>query len=671
MRDHRPADIARALVDLRQDLKRDLTEGLTREMDALRSEMRAIRSAAEGSDSVEDIRGEMQRLADSIGQLGRQASPAQADALRTEFNEMRALIDGLAREDSVRRMENRWTGVEQRLNAFDASRDDELVALAYRLDEIKGQIETVGNPKLLNALEDKLVTVAHAIESIGRQMQPDDHQMASRFAELDVRLDEISRAIISSGRTAGNADHAGVTRLENRMTDLARHVEHLATHRDDGLAMRLEALTARVEEIASDDSASRLDERLHQLAVMMERSSRDNDGQLDQHLADISTKIESLERGSLNGQLIERLDALARRIDDLNTVKAPDTQHSDARFERLEDQLATIAMHLAETQIAPRDDRESLRGLETQIANLSSLVASGGTASALPAEMESRMHALEDYLATSDEYIIEAARQAAEAVMEAYQRNGVGSAPNVGAGDISAISALADDLRSLETLSRSSEERTARTFEVLHETLVHIAEKLEKLEEGVERRVLAAEAAAAPRGSEPAQAPASGPRPVNFAEEDPRDPFGEAAPAPAHVRDTARTDLYASTAPLAASREEVRREAAYAPSVPLRPKACRPAPNSSRSPTMRPCAGESDLLDRDEEEDELDDLSTAAEAESRAACSPRSAAASRRSARPMRPPARKSIPRRRWMPPKCWRPTCRTSCWSRAPACRM
>ena len=48
---------------------------------------------------------------------------------------------------------------------------------------------------------------------------------------------------------------------------------------------------------------------------------------------------------------------------------------------------------------------------------------------------------------------------------------------------MAAISALADDLKVLEDMSRSSEERTARTFEALHETLVHIAEKLERLEE--------------------------------------------------------------------------------------------------------------------------------------------------------------------------------------------
>ena len=74
-------DIAEALVGLRQDLKRDITEGVTREMNSLRAEIRGIKVQAQDHSFAEDVRGDMQRLADSIQQLGRQASPAQAEAL--------------------------------------------------------------------------------------------------------------------------------------------------------------------------------------------------------------------------------------------------------------------------------------------------------------------------------------------------------------------------------------------------------------------------------------------------------------------------------------------------------------------------------------------------------------------------------------------------------------
>lgn len=473
-------DIAEALVGLRQDLKRDITDGLTREMNALRSEIRGIKAQAQDHTFAEDVRGDMQRLADSIQQLGRQASPAQADALRGDFDELRAMIDGLAREDSMRRMENRWNGVEDRLIAFDQNRDDELVALAYRLDEIKSQIGALKNSSAVDALEDKLIAVAQAIEMLGRQIQPDDRRFVSQFADLDGRLDEISRAIAASTRSATGLDSGLVNRLESRLGDLSRQIDNLSRPNDSGLGARLEALTARVEDLASEKAAARLEERLDQLSLLMERSHRIAQPDLGDYLSDISRKIEALDQGSVSDALAERLDHLARRIDELDVHGSQPA--SDPRFDRLEDRLAGIAQRLEETHAAPFDDRAALQNLEAQIANLSTLVSqprADAGASAIPADFESRMSALEDYLSTSDEYIVEAARQAAEAVMEAYGRNA--SSPAIG-GDLAAISALAEDLRTLEDLSRSSEERTARTFEALHETLVHIADKLERIE---------------------------------------------------------------------------------------------------------------------------------------------------------------------------------------------
>lgn len=474
-------DIAEALVGLRQDLKRDITDGLTREMNSLRSEIRGIKAQAQDHSFAEDVRGDMQRLADSIQHLGRQASPAQADALRGDFDDLRAMIDGLAREDSMRRMENRWNGVEDRLIAFDQSRDDELVALAYRLDEIKSQIGSLKSSSAVDVLEDKLIAVAQAIEMLGRQIQPDDRRLVSQFADLDSRLDEISRAIAANSRTTQGLDTGFVNRLESRLGDLSHQIDSLSRPNDSGLSARLEALTVRVEDLASEKAAARLEERLDQLSLMMERSNRTAQSDLNDYLSDISRKIEALDQGSVNDALAERLDYLARRIDELDAHGAQPV--SDPRFDRLEDRLAGIAQRLEETQAAPFDDRAALQNLEAQIANLSTLVSQPRTdvaQSVMPVDFENRMTALEDYFSTSDEYIVEAARQAAEAVMEAYSKNGPTQASS--GGDLAAISALAEDLRTLEDLSRSSEERTARTFEALHETLVHIADKLERIE---------------------------------------------------------------------------------------------------------------------------------------------------------------------------------------------
>lgn len=488
-------EIAQALVNLRQELKQDISAGVSREMNSLRSEIRSMKVVAEDQRFAEDMREDMARIAESINQLGRQPGlPHDAEGLRVEFEELRSLMDGLAREESVQRMDSRWSGVEHKLQSVDTiSLQEELVSLAYRLDDIKSQLGSMSASPAIQALEDKLITIASAMEQLGTRMQPNDHAIAEQFAGLDLRLDEISRAIVAGSRGSTSADPSMLARLENRISGLAEQIDlmgHAAMNRPDpvaGLGSRLEMLSARIEELSNVEAAGRLEERLDQLSMLMERSQTAAPApELTGYLADISRKIDALDQGSVNNVLGERLDYLARRIDSMNfaaPVAAP--MFDDSAFLRLEDRLSDIAARLDETVSAPAGNDSALRALEDQIAHLSVLVSEPRHDTiGLSPQFESRMAALEDYMTTNDEYIIEAARQAAEAVVEAYSRNGAmqGMAPAAAAADMSALSALADDLRHLEDLSRSSEERTHRTFEALHDTLVQIAGRLDQMD---------------------------------------------------------------------------------------------------------------------------------------------------------------------------------------------
>ena len=51
---------------------------------------------------------------------------------------------------------------------------------------------------------------------------------------------------------------------------------------------------------------------------------------------------------------------------------------------------------------------------------------------------------------------------------------------------LATFAALSDHLRHLEDFSRNSEERTHRTFEALHETLVQIATRLDEIFHGIQ-----------------------------------------------------------------------------------------------------------------------------------------------------------------------------------------
>ncbi|NTF06399.1 peptidoglycan-binding protein [Agrobacterium rubi] len=459
-------EVAEALVSLRQELKHEISEGVAREMQGVRSELRNIRSFAEDQDFAEDIREDVARLAASIERMGATTSP-DAEALRSEFEELRVLMDQVAREDSVHRIERRWETVEDTLRGFDpAPLQDEIIGLAYRLDDIKTQLASMNGSGPVRALEEKLLTIASAVEHLGKHIQPNERIFSEHFSGVDQRLDEISRAIAAAGnRPAPTFDPALAERLESRLSALASQIDTLKDVSEaeekpsDALGARLDALTTRIEELSSERSVSELGERLDQLSKMMERSQRpSSQPELTSALTEISRKIDELGTGAVNDKLAERLEKIARRIEEIEAKPAPAKAVSyDTAFKRLEDRLSDIAAKLDETKAPVAADPAGMSP-----------------------ELDQRMSAIEEYMASSDEYIIEAARQAAEAVLEAHTRNNL--AQTASSSDIAILTELANDLRKLEGLSRNTEERTHRTFEALHETLVQIAGRLDNLD---------------------------------------------------------------------------------------------------------------------------------------------------------------------------------------------
>jgi localization factor PodJL len=444
-----PVDIAQALINLRQDLKRDIAESVTREVTALRAEIRDIRENTEDKHFVADVREDMARLANSINQL---AGQPETTGLKAEFDELRSLMDGLAREESLHH-------VERQVKAIDTSGlQDELVSLAYRLDDIKQHLGGMNDSPAVHALETKLLTIATAMESLGSMMQPQDQAMQ----RLEGRLSGLADQIDLMSRDAGRRQPA------------------------DDLSGRLEALAMRIDELGSAKAVARLEERLDQLSHLMERSQKAApQPELVTYLADISHKIDALEHGSVGNAMADRLDYLARRIDEMDFhPPAPVASLDDGMARRLEGRLSDIAARLEASTAAPATDTQALRNLEEQIAHLSTLLTAEPRAGGdhLPPDFDRRMSAIEDYMATNDEYIIEAARHAAETVVEAYSREG-GMGHGVQAADMAALTALAEDLRHLEDISRASDERTHRTFEALHDTLLQIADRLDHMEQ--------------------------------------------------------------------------------------------------------------------------------------------------------------------------------------------
>lgn len=483
---HSMHEVVEAMAALRKEIRQDVAQEIAREIGGLRSEIGGLRTTSGRPHIDDDVRADLARLADGIDALGHRGGPA-ADALRDEYEQLLAAVEGLAREETIQRLDSRWDGLEERLLDLDThALREELVGLAYRIDDIKGQLGTMSDSPAIRALEQKLVAVATAMEQLGSRMQPNDEALNEQFAILDERLDEISRAIAASGRAASAPamDHALLERLENRLGSLAQQIDAMAVGaRPDAtrlLSERIEGLSERVEQLAGDQ-VLRLEERLDQLSQMLTQTSRGQDADLADFLGEISSKVDRLGQGIGSHDLVERLDRLTQQIEEIDYHRAHGQHSPDpAAFDRIEDRLSGIAARLDEATLAPAGDSAALQNLEAQIAHLSTLISQPGSHAGAMPEMDNRVTQLENYLATNDEYILEAARQAAEAVLENFSRQGHGPANPV---DMSALAALAEDLRHLEELTRSSEERSQHTLNALHSTLVQIADRLDTMED--------------------------------------------------------------------------------------------------------------------------------------------------------------------------------------------
>ena len=546
----------------------DVSQLLIKEMAALRREMSELRAEARDQALPQELRRDLAGISASIDALG--SHDGGADSLRLELDSMRAMVDRLAREDSVQALETRWQSMEEQVSSLDmAGLRDELVNLAYRVDDIREVLSTMPANGQAKAIENKIAELSHSIEAMTRQPASAVEDLPYQFDLLGTRLDEITRAIAAMpAPVAAPVDTAPFERLEARLASVAQKIDEMepASAQTD-IGSRIEHLAARVAQLADEEAVARLDARIERLQALIEDGAQgDRMPELTDYLTDISGKIEALDARGVDESLFARLDQLAHQIDSLSLpahapAPVPDAvigrlealigraeatasravdplpgletldakladiasklqqaeltaagnamqpmsglEHVEAQLadisarldrpaetslqipgiEGLEARLADIANRLdmsSNAQAGPSD--EALRGLEDQIANLSRLVSSTPQGGAGYEAFDERFASIEEHLATSDEFVIEAARQAAEAAVSAYSGQMGGAQSPQSIANIEIITALADDLKALESLSRKTDDRTMRAFEAVQDTLLKIADRLERLD---------------------------------------------------------------------------------------------------------------------------------------------------------------------------------------------
>ncbi|BCG91106.1 peptidoglycan-binding protein [Mesorhizobium sp. 113-3-9] len=519
--------IAGELRGMREELRHQMTAGLQREFDALRKDIdRAFQANAKpgaaGKGSAE-LGVEFERLSGAIKSLSEKSDDRSVNLLRLELEQVKAALDTLAREESVQKVDRRWDEFDRRWTAFEdrvdadqrkRSDDPALAALTDRLEQISNAVNNLPESLSLRSLEEKVRTLAGAVDHFASQQQ--DDRGGDTLAMIDERLDEISRAIVAStvAAQANSVDHEAFDRIEKRIDSLARQIEEVAQDRPgDAVMDRLGTLSSRVDELAgranlpehamerlakqitliadkidqapampdADYIFQGLEQRFDVLSGMMERRQGDAIEQgnmlfrdLERRLDEVADRLDQrivpqIDSAGIMEAIDARFTALATRME----TRAPDPA-GEAAIRGLESRLEDISSRLdaSAAQVAGIDPA-LIRSLEAQVAGLSAHLSRPSTPLPEFEDISPRLDEIEKALAGTRDSILGAAREAAENAV----RSLAGSSANT-----TAVSGLAQDLKTLETLTRRSDERNSRTFEAIHDTLLKIVDRLGSLE---------------------------------------------------------------------------------------------------------------------------------------------------------------------------------------------
>ncbi|HWK14441.1 MAG TPA: peptidoglycan-binding protein [Rhizobiaceae bacterium] len=510
--------IAQELQAMREEMRSQMGSGLQNEMEQVRREIQRLASNVQHVQPRE-LGAEFERLSDAVRSLTERSDDRSINVLRLELEQLRKALDQVAREETVRSVDRRWDEFDRRWSALESSVTqrgagaNELRTIGEQVTTMMQTLSAMPDSRAIRSLEDKVRMLAGSVEQIAQRQGGVSQET---IALIETRLDEISRAIVASSLTAHpvSFDPEPFERIEARMTSLASQIDELfadraatpalidqivtLSSRVDGLARRIDLPEATVERLtdqignvmarldhapAPDMEAvfSNLEERFEHLSAMLERRQEDAAEQghllfreLERRLGMVADRLDRQPAPVEPEQVLHAIDSrfaeLAQRLESgAASAKADDRASMDA----LEARLMDIAHRLEDSARHPAIEPGIISSLEDQIAGLSAHLAQPSQPLPEFDDISPRLDHIEKAIAGSRDAVLAAARQVA---VEAARS--MAGAP----ADSQAASELTEELRALDALTRRSDERNAKTFEAIHDTLLKIVDRLGTLE---------------------------------------------------------------------------------------------------------------------------------------------------------------------------------------------
>ncbi|WP_274630150.1 peptidoglycan-binding protein [Arvimicrobium flavum] len=478
---------------LREELRQQMSSGLQREFDTLRADI-ARAYASSGGKTSGKLTEELERLTETIQHLSNRSDDRGINLLRLDIEQVKAEIDSLARDETLRAMDRRWDRLDQRWDDLEhridvrTTPDPDLSALNERLQHITDAVNNLPESLSLRSLEDKVRTLAGSVEHFSQQR---DDRSPQLFAAIEQRLDEISRAIVASAVAAQPLpfDFEPIERIETRISALARQLDELSSRSPSvEILDRLNTLSQRIEEVAQQaDVPARSVERLaSQIAIIVDRIDAGSMlPDADQIMRGIEQRFDQFATALVQRQdnafdanqamfrdLEARLHDVVSRLDHRPEPAAVD---NSGLIDAIDARLDDFTRRLETQPSTPSLDADAIRNLETQIAGLSAFLSQPDPAGSAIESISPRLEEMEKAIRGNRDTVVDAARRAAEDVVRSFGGSKT---------DADAVAGLTQDLKTLESITRRSDDRNSKTFEAIHDTLLKIVDRLSSIETG-------------------------------------------------------------------------------------------------------------------------------------------------------------------------------------------
>ena len=461
---------------------------ITSQLDGLKNELASIKTHVEKPVAIQQSvpQEEIDRIAAAISQLQQTEAPDESafDRLTVELDQLRKVMKNDVRSAVEEEIQTNHAEIQASNVALHESTETHAAALHERLDalasgltqgleemslqsanQVTPRVENLANqldalrmtvddlPQTLaiSRLEEHLQGVVQKMDNLSAlateaQSAPAQSGLQEEdLANIEKRLDEISRALVAVSNSAGKApvvDLTGLERVEARMSELSRTMDGLAANDSSkelgNLAVRIDGLTDRLGSFEKYAEAG-------DLGAANAMFAAPDTGMIEDQLRALNARLDETMAQSQTAALEEQIRQLSARVEEASNVNSTAAQMSN-----LEAQIGQI-----------------IRQMEKQ----------GNGASIDFSPVEARLGQIETHLASHQSNPVEAAQQAAQqavAMMGSQSESG------------QIIEALSHDLKALQLASEGNASQNTQTVAQVQSALEQVIERLGSIEGSME-----------------------------------------------------------------------------------------------------------------------------------------------------------------------------------------